>query len=110
MTRKLILFAAAGAALLSATAPAMAQDGMFEPTTRIVHYDDLDLANQRARDRLDMRIRQAANSACGYWSAHTITERRAANNCRKAAIAKTAPKVAEAVRSAAARYARRTDD
>ncbi|NJS14747.1 MAG: UrcA family protein [Sphingopyxis sp.] len=107
MLKKLILIAVAGAATLGAAAPTFAQDGMFEPTIRIVKYDDLDLTNERARERLDTRLRSAANSACGFWQAHTLTEKRAAQACRKAALQRTEPKVAEAVRKAAARYARR---
>jgi UrcA family protein len=107
MTRKLTLFAAAVATMLTSTAPVLAQvEGMYEPTTRIVRYDDLDLNNARGRERLDRRVRSATNSVCGFWSAKALSEKRDADQCRKSAMEKAQPKVAAAIRKAAARYAR----
>jgi UrcA family protein len=110
MTRKLTLFAVAAATMLTATAPAMAQvNSMNEATSRVVRYDDLDLNNDRGRERLDRRLRSAANSVCGFWSAKALSEKRDADQCRKTAMEKVQPKVAAAVRNAAARYAARAD-
>ncbi|MDX2209643.1 MAG: UrcA family protein [Sphingopyxis sp.] len=107
MTRKLTLFAAICATTVASAAPVLAQTtGAYEPTSRIVRYDDLDLNNERGRDRLNTRLRMAANSACGFWSAKSLTDRARANECRKAAIERVEPKVADAVRKAAQRYAR----
>jgi UrcA family protein len=107
MTRKPTLFAAIIATALASTAPALAQsDGMYEPTSRIVRYDDLDLNNERGRERLNTRLRHAANAACGFWSAKELSQRRKADECRKSAMDNVQPKVAAAIRKAAARYAR----
>lgn len=107
MTRKLTLFAAICATTVASVAPALAQTtGAYEPTSRIVRYDDLDLNNERGRDRLNIRLRMAANSACGFWSAKSLTDRQRADQCRKAAVERVQPKVADAVRKAAQRYAR----
>ena len=106
MTRKLTFFAAVCATTLASAAPVLAQDSLFEPTSRIVRYDDLDLNNARGRERLDTRLRNAVNSACGFWNARALSEKRAADQCRKAALESAQPKVAEAVRKAASRYAR----
>ncbi len=107
MTRKLTLFAAICATTVASAAPALAQaTGGLEATSRIVRYDDLDLNNERGRDRLNTRLRMAANSACGFWSAKSLTDRQRANECRKAAFERAQPKVADAVRKAAQRYAR----
>lgn len=91
---------------IAAAAPAMAQqDGMFERSSQIVRYDDLDLANARGRERLGTRLRQAANSACGVRSARTLSERQAADQCRDQAMAKAADKAEEAARQAKNRRA-----
>jgi UrcA family protein len=105
MTRKLTLFAAVCATTLTSAAPVLAQDSMYEPTSHIVRYDDLDLNNARGRERLDRRLRSAANAACGIRDARDLSERQAADQCRKTAMEKTQPKVAEAIRKAASRYA-----
>lgn len=110
MTRKMILFAAAVATTLASTAPVLAQpDSMTEPTQRIVRYDDLDLTNARGRERLNTRVRMAVNSACGYASAQSLTERKLVDTCRKKALKSSEPEIAEALRKAAARYAARAD-
>lgn len=110
MTRKMILFAAAVATTLASTAPVLAQpDGMTEPTQRIVRYDDLDLTNARGRERLNTRVRMAVNSACGYASAQSLTEKRLVDDCRKKALKSSELEIAEALRNAAARYAARAD-
>lgn len=110
MTRKLTLFAAAVATTMASAAPVLAEpDGMLEPTTRVVRYDDLDLNSARGRERLDTRMRMAVNSACGFWSARSLSEKAVVDKCRKAAKAQGEVKVAEAIRKAAARYAARAD-
>lgn len=110
MTRKLTLFAAAVATTLASTAPVLAQpDSMLEPTTRVVRYDDLDLTSARGRERLDTRMRMAVNSACGHWSARSLSEKAIVEKCRAAARAQGEVKVAEAIRNAAARYAARAN-
>lgn len=107
MTRKLTLFAAVCATALTSIVPVAAQTtGTYEPASRVVRYDDLDLNNERGRERLNTRIRNAANSACGFWNAKALSDRLRANQCRKDALEKAQPKVAAAIRSAAARYAR----
>lgn len=78
---------------------------MLEPSSRIVRYDDLDLANERGRERLETRLRHAANAACGFWGARTLAERQAADQCREQAMAKAASKAEEAARKAKARSA-----
>lgn len=110
MTRKLTLFAAAVATTLASTAPVLAQpDGMLEPTKRVVRYDDLDLTTAKGRERLDVRMRMAVNSACGYWSARSLSEKAVVDKCRDAAKEQGEVKIAEAIRKAAARYAARAD-
>ena len=111
MSRQTVHFTIAAAAVLSMTvsaAPVVAQDMLTEPTSRSVRYDDLDLSNARGRERLETRVRTAANAACGFWATRGIAEKQAADRCRAAALEKAQPKVAEAVRKAAARYAGRT--
>jgi UrcA family protein len=107
MQRKFMLAAAALGLGFTGTAPAMAEQSAFEPVKLVVQYDDLDLSSPRGRDRLETRIRSAANSACGYRSATTLSEKRDADTCRKAAIARTQPEVMAAVRAASLRYAGR---
>lgn len=111
MHRTLTKFVAASVALLSVTAPAFADvaedNAARERQTRVVQYDDLDLSSPRGRERLETRIRSAANSACGFWSAQTLTEKKVAQQCRAAAVERTRTEVAAAVRNAAARYAAR---
>jgi UrcA family protein len=111
MQRNLMLVAAALAVGLTGTVPALAkntaQNSAFEPVTLAVQYDDLDLSSPRGRERLETRIRSAANSACGTRSATTLSEKRDADKCRKSAIARTQPEVMAAVRAAALRYAGR---
>lgn len=102
MQRKFILLAAASATL-AAGIPALAQDSMSEVSSRIVRYDDLNLVNQRGRERLEVRVRSAANAACGTKLARTLQEKQAAQTCRDTAIANTKPKVEEAVRDAKSR-------
>ena len=64
-------FAWSSAVLIAAglcTAPAMAQaadDGAVK-TSIAVTYHDLDLTTAKGRARLDMRIRHAAETVCGY--------------------------------------------
>lgn len=103
MTRKIITFAAAVAATFASTAPLMAQDSLFEPSSRIVRYDDLDLANERGRERLETRLRNAANAACGFWQARTLAEKQAAEQCRSAALDKARTDAAAAKKKAAKR-------
>jgi len=51
----------AGVCLIAATAPANAADA---PRARIVSYSDLNLASDRGRVALDMRIQSAARAVC----------------------------------------------
>jgi UrcA family protein len=107
MTRNLTLIAAAAATALTSAAPVLAKaDSQYEPTTRIVKYDDLDLASAQGRKRLNTRVRMAANVACGFWSSKSLSEKRVIDKCRKAAMAKAEPQIAAAIRDADARYAR----
>lgn len=109
MTRKITFLAAAVATVLTSATPVLAQDSMSEATSRVVRYDDLNLNNELGRERLERRLRHAANSACGFWSAKALSDRQNADQCRKTALSKAQPKVAEAVRRAASRYAARAD-
>ena len=110
MTRKLTLFAASVATTMASAAPVLAEsDGMLEPTTRIVRYDDLDLTNARGRERLNTRVRSAVNLACGLWSARSLSEKQLVDQCRTQAMKSSEIKIAEAVRKAATRYAARAD-
>jgi UrcA family protein len=89
MTRlQKLTLALSALATVGAGVPALAQDSMFEATSRVVRYDDLDLNNERGRERLDRRLRHAANSACGFWQARTLAEKQVADQCRDAALAK----------------------
>jgi len=110
MTMKFTLIAAAMCATFASAAPAFAQDSLFEPQSRIVRYDDLNLASARGRERLEIRLRHAAESVCGTASARALNEMRTTVHCRKQALKRTAPMVADATRTAAARYARRSAD
>ena len=57
---KTITFALAAAAAATTAVPATAQE------SRVVRYDDLNLASQAGVERLERRIDQAARSVCGY--------------------------------------------
>jgi UrcA family protein len=98
MIRKATIFVAAIAASLASAAPVTAADNMFEPTTRIVRYDDLDLT-----------VRMAVNSACGHWDARSLSEKAMVDKCRKAARQQSEAQVAEALRNAAVRLASRAN-
>ena len=109
MTRTATIFVAAIAASLASAAPVTAADTLFEPTKRVVAYDDLDLTSAKGRERLETRVRMAVNSACGYWDARSLTEKAMVDRCRKAARQQSEAQVAEAVRNAAVRLASRAD-
>ena len=110
MTRKATIIITAIAASLASVAPVIAADTMFEPTTRVVRYDDLDLASAKGRERLQARVRMAVNSVCGHSDGRrTLSEKMAAERCRKAARQQSEAQVAEAVRNAAVRLASRAD-
>lgn len=95
--------------MTASAAPVVAQDMLTKPTSRSVRYDDLDLSNARGRERLETRLRHAANAVCSFWATRDLAEKQAADRCRAAAFEKAQPKVAEEVRKAAARYAGRPD-
>lgn len=109
MIRKASILVAAIATVLASAAPVTAAENMFEPTKRIVRYDDLDLTNAKGRERLETRVRMAVNSACGHWDARTLSEKVKVDRCRKAARQQSEAQVAEAVRNAAVRLAARAD-
>lgn len=109
MTRKATIFVAAIAASLASVAPVTAADNMFEPTTRLVRYDDLDLNSVKGRERLETRVRMAVDSACGYREARSLSEKAMVDKCRNAARQQSEAQVAEAVRNAAVRLASRAN-
>lgn len=109
MTRNAKYIVAAIAASLASAAPVTASENMFEPTTRVVRYDDLDLTSAKGRERLETRVRVAVNSACGHWDVRSLNEKAMAERCRKAARTQSEAQVAEAVRNAAVRLASRAD-
>ena len=109
MTRNAKYIVAAIAASLASAAPVTAAENMFEPTTRVVRYDDLDLTSAKGRERLETRVRMAVNSACGYREARSLSEKVMAERCRKAARQQSEAQVAEAVRNAAVRLASRAN-
>lgn len=69
-----------GALALAATLPASAAT---EVETRVVRFDDLNLANAAGMARLERRINAAARSVCGFRSLHEMPANFAAQawNC-----------------------------
>jgi UrcA family protein len=100
MTHKFFSAVAGTMMALAMIAPAGARDALTEPTTRIVRYDDLNLASAKGRERFETRLRMAANSACGMSNAREMVERMRAKKCRDAALERTRPQFEQAVRQA----------
>lgn len=98
-------FIAIAAAALGVATPGFAQSAVVEVSSKVVRYDDLNLADARGRERLETRVRTAANAVCGTREALTLEEKQAALACRNSAIASTKPQVAAAVLRAGPRLA-----
>ena len=72
----------AGACLLAATAPAVAQDA---PRARTVSYSDLNLSSAQGREALTLRIKQAARTVCDT-GLDDVSARTEEARCIRAAI------------------------
>ncbi|HEX2763338.1 MAG TPA: UrcA family protein [Allosphingosinicella sp.] len=93
-------FAVSGGTLAAFAAPAAAADivvtGSPAPTAKVA-YDDLDLGSAAGLNRLNARIRAAADRLCSDPGVKGLEAQLQAAACRDATIAAAAPQVARAI-------------
>jgi UrcA family protein len=85
-------------ATIAATTPAFGRDLVVSgaPTARVA-YADLDLRSQAGVDRLEGRVRAAADRLCVGIGIETLAARLDGLTCRNAAIEAAAPQVRRAI-------------
>lgn len=92
-------FAVSGGTLAAFAAPAAADivvTGSPAPTAKVA-YDDLDLGSAAGLNRLNARIRAAADRLCSDPGVKGLEAQLQAAACRDATIAAAAPQVARAI-------------
>lgn len=98
---------AAGAALLTTTNPAIAQDQDETQVIEIVNFGDLDLSIPADLGKLKQRISGATEAVCGSYANADYIEWDAIGRCRVSVRQSVEPQIARAINSATARYAKR---
>ncbi|APZ97783.1 hypothetical protein BWQ93_04230 [Sphingopyxis sp. QXT-31] len=83
MTKLTLILLAVPLALTSISVPAAAED--LRSVT--VHYDDLNLASPKGRERLETRVRVAVRAVCRTNSRPTLREQSDSRDCERVATA-----------------------
>ena len=93
-------FAVSGGTLAATGAPAFAADLVVtgQPSARVA-YADLDLSRAAGRERLEARIRSAAERLCSEPGTQTLQDRLASDACRAEVIASAEPQLRRALGS-----------
>jgi UrcA family protein len=81
MAKLTLILLAAPIALAGLAVPAAAQD----QRSVIVHYDDLNLASPKGRERLETRVRVAVRQVCGTHMRPTLKEQASSRECVRVA-------------------------
>ncbi len=80
------------AAVMATSVPATAGE-----KSKLVHYDDLDLASATGQKRFHTRIKSAVNKVCGAPRAFTLAEKVDRQRCIDNAMAQAMPKAEQTI-------------